>query len=477
MSKFELNSEINSNKIFLTYLSELDNRLDCEYYKENLDFSNCIKLKEFVKVKGGKRLPKEHLYSNDETKYLYLRVSNFSSDNDEIDFNDVKFINKETFEILERYEVVKNDLIFSIAGTVGRLKLLSNIPDNKRIILTENAAKIEIITNEILPKYLEIILKTNFLQKQINLNYIQTTIPKIGLDRIENLFIPKIPSKEIQQSTIKIYDAYLLEKQQKEQEAKELLESIDSYLLNELGIILPEVDNSLEKRIFEVNLCDISGGRFDPDYYSYSYEIIIDAISKANVENINEIDSVVSIIQSGKTPASSDYSDEITEFPIIKAGSYTNEYIDLDKLDYTKVKNNLEVEKGDIFILSAAHQSQYVGKQIKILNNEINTKISYVGELICIRTIIELCNPMYLFSLLNLEIFKILLNREKTGQTSHIYGKNIKHIKIPLPSIDKQNEIAQHIQTIRNNAKELHKEAQKALENAKIKVEKLILGK
>jgi len=194
------------------------------------------------------------------------------------------------------------------------------------------------------------------------------------------------------------------------------------------------------------------------------------------LQNINEIDSVVSVIQSGKTPSSIDYSDEVTEFPIIKAGSYTNEYIDLNKLDYTKTKNNFEVEKGDIFILSAAHQSQYVGKQIKILNDEVKMKTSYVGELICIRTIKELCNPMYLFSLLNLDIFKTLLNREKTGQTSHIYGKDIKHIKIPLPPIEKQNEIAQYIQAIREKAKQLQNEAKDALDEAKNEVERLILG-
>ena len=103
-------------------------------------------------------------------------------------------------------------------------------------------------------------------------------------------------------------------------------------------------------------------------------------------------------------------------------------------------------------------------------------KISYVGELICIRTIKELCNPMYLFSLLNLDIFKTLLNREKTGQTSHIYGKDIKHIKIPLPLIEKQNDIAEHIQCIRNRAKQLQDEAKLELENAKKEVEKLTLS-
>ena len=41
-------------------------------------------------------------------------------------------------------------------------------------------------------------------------------------------------------------------KQQKEQQAQTLLDSIDAYLLTELGITLPEQDNRLEKRIFTV---------------------------------------------------------------------------------------------------------------------------------------------------------------------------------------------------------------------------------
>jgi restriction endonuclease S subunit len=228
--------------------------------------------------------------------------------------------------------------------------------------------------------------------------------------------------------------------------------------------------------MFEVMLKEINGSRFDCDYYAYKYEILQEAILKAKTKNINEIDSVVSIIKSGKTPSSHEYSDIETSFPIIKAGSYTNEYINLDKLGYTKEENNFEVQKGDIFILSAAHQSHYVGRQIKLLNEDVDIKISYVGELICIRTIEELCHPMYLFSLLNLEIYKTLLNREKTGQTSHIYGKDIKKIKIPLPSIEKQNEIAKHIQAIRDKAKQLTKEAKVTLENAKFEVEKMILG-
>jgi len=478
MSEFILSDRIDENKIFLINHSQLEDRFDVPFYQENMDFTNCIKLSKIAKVSGGKRLPKGFDYSKETTQYRYLRIGNIKWDST-LEYSNFKYLSEELYNILNNYEIHNDDLLLAIVGaTIGKCSLL-NIPNDNKIILTENCAKIKVIdVNILLPHYLLFLLQSNFVQKQIQLNYVQTTLPKLGLDRVLSLYLPSLPSKKRQQELLDIYQSAFLLKKQKEKQAKDLLENIDTYLLEVLGITLPQIDNSLEKRIFKVNLSEISGGRFDCDYYSYKYEILQDTILKAKTKDIDieEIDSVVSIIKGGKTPASHEYSDIKTSFPIVKAGSYTDEYINLDKLGYTKEENNFEVQKGDIFILSAAHQSHYVGRQIKILNKNIDTKISYVGELICIRTIEELCNSMYLFSLLNLEIYKTLLNREKTGQTSHIYGKDIKKIKIPLPSIEKQNEIAEHIQTTRDNAKQLQNEAKQDLENAKLEVEKMILG-
>ncbi len=264
-------------------------------------------------------------------------------------------------------------------------------------------------------------------------------------------------------------------KKQKEAQAKQLLESIDEYLLNELGITLPEKDNSLENRIFTTPLSKIGGNRFDCDYYSLHYSLLEGSIEKSKYTT-DKIASVVLNIASGKTAASSEYSDEKTAYPIIKVGSYSGDFINLEKTDYTKSENNLEAHKGDIFILSAAHQAEYVGRHIKYLNEEPQISTSYVGELICVRANTSVCNPMYLFSILSMDIYKTLINREKTGQTSHVYGKDIKHIKIPVPPIEKQNEIAEHIGQLREQAKQLQFEAIEELENAKKEVEAIILG-
>lgn len=83
---------------------------------------------------------------------------------------------------------------------------------------------------------------------------------------------------------------------------------------------------------------------------------------------------------------------------------------------------------------------------------------------------------MYLYSLLSTTLYKTLLNREKRGQTSHLYSQDVKQILVPIPPIEKQNEIAKHIENIRLQVKTLQEEGKVILENAKREVERMIIG-
>lgn len=468
-----LSKNLDPKKIFIVNFSKLEGRFDPEYYSNRIDISKCIKLSSLALVKGGKRIPLGYDYSIKKTNNLYLRVVNID-EYKVINFDDLKYISDELYLLLRRYEVFDNDLIISIAGTVGKVKAIKNIPAGKRVILTENCAKIVLKKENILLQFFELVLQTSFVQRQIQLGYIQTTIPKLGLDKILNLYIPPIPTIEKQQRLIKTYQVAIQKKQQKELEAEKLLASIDEYLLDELSISLPEQDNSLETRIFTVQFADVSEKRLDPDYQNIYYKKINKKMGKSKFPMIF-LKDVVEYIQSGKTPAYMEYTDIDTKYPIIKAGSYTGDYIDLEKCDYVIKPQYLEIRKGDIFILSAAHQAEYVGKHIKYLNEEPKIKTSFVGELICVRANKE-WNSTFLFSLLNTNIYKTLINREKTGQTSHIYCKNLRFLQIPNVPLIKQKQMADYIQKIRTSAKSLQEEAQNILEQAKNEVEQVILG-
>lgn len=181
---------LNKNRIFIVNKSKLENRLDAQYYSADLDLSGFVKLSNVTIVKGGKRIPKGYGYSLECTPYHYLRVADMIPDT-HININNLKNISKDVFNILERYEITEGELAISIAGTIGRTCILKHIPVGERVILTENAAKILVKPNvELLSEYLKICLELPIVKKQLELNYIQTTIPKLGLDKISEIKIP-----------------------------------------------------------------------------------------------------------------------------------------------------------------------------------------------------------------------------------------------------------------------------------------------
>lgn len=480
MSDFTLSNTVDKDKVFLVNLSEITERLDPYFYHEeftenlNRIYSSKYTINKFREVikefKGGPMGFHLHTYDYRLTGIPVLRIGNlkdiYLSKN-----QDFIFISEDKHNELKSSKVKPNDLIFSKAGKVGEMSIIPS--DFGEANLNQALSRIT-LCNNVIPEYVLLFFKSNLGKLQIyRYGGGRAVQDDLKMSEIEHFKII-VPDFKTQIEIVEKYKIALAQNQQKEAEAKKLLASIDEYLLNELGITLPEKDNSLQNRIFKTSISKVSGNRYDCDYYSGYYTLLENAIAKSKYIT-DKIDTIVTNIAGGKTPASTEYSKEKTNYPTIKVGSYTKEFINLSKADYTISPNILKAKKGDIYILSAAHQAEYVGRHIKYLNDEPEISTSYVGELICVRTDQAKGNSMYLFSLLNTEIMKTLINREKTGQTSHIYGKDIKHIKIPLPPIKKQNEIAEYITKTRNKAKQLQKEAVTELEKAKQEVEKMIL--
>ncbi|MEA1956369.1 MAG: restriction endonuclease subunit S, partial [Campylobacterota bacterium] len=463
------NEHITNNKNVRKLLddSDLEDRLDAQFYWEDMDFANCIKLSKIAKVSGGKRLPKGFDYSKDNTNYRYLRIGNINWDST-LDYDNFKYISEELYMKLKHYEIHNNDLLLAIVGaTIGKCSLL-NIPNNDKIILTENCAKIKITDYAVLPHYLLFLLQSNFVQKQIQLNYVQTTLPKLGLDRVLSLYLPTFPSKKRQQELLDIYQSAFLLKKQKEKQAKDLLDSIDTYLLDELGITLQEIDNSLEKRIFKVNLSDISGGRYDAEAFLPYYEKIYQCIDKSKYQK-QTLSCIVSKINRRFTAI------ENKEYDYIQLGSIGRDNSEVEKPLKIKLPDipsrAQQIVKTNEILFSIANPQWGNHILVKEVNNNFIASSGFI-------ILDSNENNNYITEILRSNLYKKLYEKYLTGSGLflNISTKDLLSIKIPLPSIEKQNEIAKHIQTIRDNAKQLKFEATQDLENAKLKVEKMILG-
>lgn len=480
----------NNSIIFILNRSDLDGRIDVNYYNQRVDTIGKIKLSKFAKIKGGKRIPLGFDYSNTETNFLYLRVANMDEGND-FNYSDFKFISEELFNFLSRYEVFENELIISIAGTIGKIKLVTNIPENRKVILTENCAKIVFDINKISPKYFQIVLQSAFVQKQIELSYIQTTIPKLGIDKILNLYLPSLPSIEKQRIVVAKYETAYAQKQQKEAQAKALLQSIDTYILETLGITIPEKQNGIEHRIFTANFSDVVGSRIDPKLYDRTTKDLKAAIANTSFTKVELKKLLIQSIAGdwGKDENEADLInlEEYTKCLVIRATEFENEgnlTLDNSRVKYRLILNSklkkIDIQENDLLIeKSGGSIDQPVGRIALITKEHIsNNVLCYSNFIHKIRVDKNHVNPFYLFYFLK-AIHNLKLTDAMQSQTNGIRNlimSNYFDQIIPIPSKNIQNEIVKHIDDLHHQINTLKADAIAVLENAKSEVEKMILG-
>lgn len=188
----EVFSELDNN---LTLLNKSKNDLQ-NYWQLSLrnafkQYTATVSLGDVSEVKGGKRLPINHKYSESKTPYRYVRVTDFIDLS--IDVDNLKYIDKKTFDELKNYQINANDIYISIAGTIG---LVGTVPSSlKKAILTENAAKIS-LTQEYIPTYIVYFLHSAIGQEQIRVSINSTSQPKLALYKIKEFKIPNCSISE-----------------------------------------------------------------------------------------------------------------------------------------------------------------------------------------------------------------------------------------------------------------------------------------
>ncbi|TLD80949.1 restriction endonuclease subunit S [Helicobacter sp. MIT 05-5293] len=464
------------SEMFIRKWSELSGeRFDAEYYKTTNMAITTYPLKSFVSIRSGKRIPKGETYSNTITPYKYLRVEDLDSESLDIDIDNLKSIDEHIFKLLSRYEIHNDEIALSIAGTIGKIFLFKNSTNNQ-VILTENCVKLQAM-NRVLPKFLSIILKTSFLQNQMKRQYIQTTIPKLAIERIKELQIPQIPNKQIQQQIIDIMDNAYKVKKDKEQQAQELLDSIDEYLLGELGITMPQkANNTLDSRIFTQKISALSGSRFDPSYHQKYYQDLEKALQKGKYP-LERLKDITNFIASGATPKSKgeDY-EENGKYYFLRLVNFTqNLEVDLENVIFVKEHiynidlSRVRVKRGDILFGIAGS----IGK-IAQYNYDLP---AVINQAIAILRFKKNVFNDFILCILSSNITKNQTSRlQRPVAQLNINIQELESLKIPLPPLLIQEQIADEITHRRDKAKKLQQEAKEILESAKKEVEKMILG-
>ena len=257
------------------------------------------------------------------------------------------------------------------------------------------------------------------------------------------------------------------------------MDSIDSYILNELGITLPQITKNLRSRIFLSSFEAFVGNRFDPYYHNAYFEKAFKQLKESSNYKLVRLSDISTLITSGITPKSGgeDYTDSEQGIAFIRSGNIDiMGEVDFDNLLYikkeihnTRMKSS-KVREGDIMIA-------IVGATIGQVGIYHSSREANINQAIALVRLKEGYNSEYVKEVIKSSIGQLNLDRLKRPVArANINLEEISSMLIPVPDIKIQNEIVKSIVSIRQQAKQLQKEGEELLEKAKQEIETIVSG-
>ncbi len=468
---YQVPHNIDSNKIFLVNRSEIEGRLEPEFYKpsiasleKRIRSLSSHRLKDYaLSIAGGatpKKTEADRFYSDSESGIPFLRVQNLQT-NGELSLDDCVYINENTHNgMLKRSQVSEGDLLVKITG-VGRMAIASVAP--KGFVGNTNQHMVVIKTGDAdISKYLARYLNLDIIERIASRHSTGGTRPALDYPSLKN--IPVIEGIDFS-----IIDIALLNKGQKEQQAEILLNSIDDYLLGELGIQLPEKKaQTLQDRIFTVNFSEVEG-RLDPTVYKDGIKLISpkwDNVKLSKVAFINPNGAYKG--ESIETP--------ISFVPMEVVDERFSEITTMEETTIEKSSGFTKFREGDLLWAKITPCMQN-GKSA-VAKNLTNGLGCGSTEFFVLRPKDERLAIEYLHVILHMKCVRetaMLYFGGSAGQ-QRVSSSFFENFNLPLPPKEKQVEIAQHVYKMRQQAKALQEEGKAILEQAKREVEAMIIG-
>lgn len=464
---YQVPQHIDKNKIFIVKRSEIEGRLDPKMALYNQESHST----QYHKIQLKKLLLKAPQYGAGESGVTrksyqeprYIRIT-------DIDSNGIvnsKELGATANNIEEKYILNDGDILFARSGaTVGKTYLHKTKP--YMCFYAGYLIRFVVNTSLILPEYLFAYTQLPIYKKWIAAIQRPSAQPNINAEEYQSLEIP-LPNLDIQHYICNIIKNGYLTKQKKEAEAQKLLDSIDGYILNELGITMPKSDLNLKERIFFCNFKQATGGRLDPKFNNQWQKL---KSLQCNYPKVTLADVVFNSGQYGANETAIDYKEGDTRYIRITDIDDLGCLKENNKVTCKNIEQNYMLHKNDLLFA----RSGSVGKCY--IHKRISEPAIFAGYLIRFIINAAIINPDYLFYYCNCSLYKYWVDTiQRPAVQANINSEEFRQIIIPLPPMAKQQKIADHITALRHQAAQLQQEGKEALEKAKQEVEQMILGK
>ncbi len=465
---YQVPQHIDPNKVFLVNLSQLEGRLDPSVYKPHFSFVS----KKYKNAKLSEIAWIDPLCNFGECNEVsFIPMDAIDSANGTVAYQGTKKVeNSKGFTRFREGDILwaKITPCMQNAKSAIAKNLLNGFGCGSTEFYVIRTKDENIVRQE----YLLFLLRDERILKTA-MNFFGGSA---GQQRVSSIFLKTfnvpIPSIQEQKNICDILAKYSSLKQQQEQQAEALLQSIDGYLLNELGIQLPETKSqTIQDRMFVVNFSEVSGDRLDVEFNNPHKH---GAISKV-LKNAKYPTALLSFLAKDIFQGVGKDETEDSTYVLLKVKNILRgNMIDYSDVEFVKsVPQNKLLLRNDII-------SPFIGEAVRQIKFSLFDKEEYrytVDNNTGVIRLKESVNAQYVCEYLCSCLGKMQIERLIGGGGVPFLGSSgAKKLNIIIPPLQKQQEIVDHISSIRQQAKALQEEGKAILEQAKKEVEQMIIG-
>ena len=488
----QFSQHISKDSVFVISRSEIEGRLDPSVYKTS--FKYVSQLYPNVRLSEIAYINPTTSFSEfcEEDLISFIPMENIDEVNGDIVSYDVKTV-KES-KGYTRFQ--ENDLLWAkIAPCMqnGKSAIAYNLSNGVGCGSTEFFV-IRPKSNVVKIEYIHYLLHSSKVLETAK-NYFSGAAgqQRVSISFLKNFNTP-LPPIEIQENIVDIISEAKKQKKQYEQLSRIALESIDEYLLSELGIQndVKTIDSSqinmrfnranpLVQRgtFFLIQYGDISGSRLDPIYYNS------DITKFTNCTYSERLSNLANSFDNGFAVGRQDQVEEGNGVLQIRPTNIDNNgRLRFEKNVYVPEVEDVPFIDSGVVLFNNTNSQEWVGKTSYFANEE-NRKVYTSNHITAIEVDRSKILPEYLCAILNMyqrhKVFYSICTN--WNNQSGIGLELLRSLHIPLftadrkESLRRQQQVVDRINVLYQEADECISSANRIMNEAKVKVESMIMQK
>ena len=368
----------------------------------------------------------------------------------------------------ERAQLKIGDILIAVKGaTIASEKSICTVASlDEQTIINGSIFRFQ-PTDETTSAFLREVLSSNFIKQQMKASLIlNNAVDYLSRTSLDSLALP-LPAIQTQRLLVVKMEAARATRKQKLAEADGLLAGVDDFVLQQLGLTVPQEEKLLA---FAVRLGEMLPARVDSHFYKPYLRKTEEAIVGLPFQKV----ALHTLLDSAPINGIDAREYLATGQRYLRVQNVRPYELLLSDVKYVASESTKDVslKSGDVLLT----RKGTFGVATTVSSEAEDCLISSEIILLRLRQSVR-CLPDYLVAWLNNSMAQRLLERYKTGGImGHITQDVVSEFPVPLPPLPIQQAIANEITRCREQARRLRDDANTGWQAAKTRFEAQLLG-